>query len=156
METFKRYWAHANEYNLPQDLFQLHTFFLFCYFSNSLAFVTGWFLCPLMLIMICLFWTYIWNIQWSWSFYVCLLCGVLLYDSNPICKKCWLCLCKLSHACWWFGTPLVYELFLLAKDVFLSTHVLVYRSPECVLGHLSWLHKPLRDTARCDMYSYRS
>ncbi len=36
----------------------------------------------------CLFWTCKWNIQGRWSLYVRILCGLLLCDSSPICKKC--------------------------------------------------------------------
>ncbi len=43
-----------------------------------------------------LFWTYIWNIQWSWSLCVCILCGLLSCDSCGLCKKCWLCLQTLT------------------------------------------------------------
>ncbi len=38
-------------------IFPLLTFFHFCYFSDSLVFFSGWFLCLLMLILFCLFWT---------------------------------------------------------------------------------------------------
>ncbi len=43
--------------------------------------------CLLIMILFCLFSTYIWNIQWRWSFYVHLLRGLLLCDSSPICMK---------------------------------------------------------------------
>ncbi len=34
-------------------------------------------------------WTCIWNIQWMWSLYVHILCGLLSLDGISICKKCW-------------------------------------------------------------------
>ncbi len=45
----------------------------FFYFCDSLAFVSGWFVILLMSILFCFFWTWLWNIQWRWSIYVCLL-----------------------------------------------------------------------------------
>ncbi len=45
------------------------------------------------LILFYMFWICIWNIQWRWSIYICILCGVLSCDSSPICKKYWLCRC---------------------------------------------------------------
>ncbi len=47
----------------------------------------------------------IWNIQWRWSLYVRILCGLLSCDSSPICKKCWSCLCLPLHSWWRFGMP---------------------------------------------------
>ncbi len=45
--------------------------------------MTGWFTCLLVLMLFCLFWTGIWNIQWRWSHYVRILCGLLIsYDSH--------------------------------------------------------------------------
>ncbi len=38
-----------------------------------------------MSIQFCLFWTYIWNIQWRWSVYVHTLCGLLSCYCSPIC-----------------------------------------------------------------------
>ncbi len=46
-----------------------------CYLSDSLTFTSNWFLCLLISILFCLFWTCIWNIQWTWwrwSVYVCI------------------------------------------------------------------------------------
>ncbi len=37
--------------------------------------VFSWFLYLLMLMLFCLFWTCIWNIQWRWSCYVDIWCG---------------------------------------------------------------------------------
>ncbi len=54
----------------PEDLFPLLIFIHFYHFSDSLTFIFNWFLCLLMLIIFCLFWTSILNIQWSCSFYV--------------------------------------------------------------------------------------
>ncbi len=33
-------------------------------------------------------WVWLWNIQQGWSFFVCILCDLLLYTCNPIYKKC--------------------------------------------------------------------
>ncbi len=33
-------------------------------------------------------WTYMRNIQWKWPLNVCILRGLLLRDSSPMCKKC--------------------------------------------------------------------
>ncbi len=43
----------------------------------------------------CLFWTYIWNIQWRCSHYVRMLCGLLVCDSNPDMSELFLCLYTL-------------------------------------------------------------
>ncbi len=74
----------------------------------SFTFVTFFILWPLSLDIdpvFCLFWTCIWNIQWRWSLYVHILCGLLWCDSSPMCKKCWSCLCIPLHSWWWFGMP---------------------------------------------------
>ncbi len=49
-------------------------------------------------ILSCLFWNCIWNIQWRWSLYIHILCGLLSCDSSPICKKCWSCFCIPLHS----------------------------------------------------------
>ncbi len=54
---------------------------------DSLAFVYCYSRCLLMLILFCLFWTYIWNIQWRWSIYLHILHDLLSCDNSPICKK---------------------------------------------------------------------
>ncbi len=56
----------------------------------------------LILILSCLFWTCIWNIQWRWSLYIHIFCGLLSCDSTPICKTCWACLCIPLHSWWQF------------------------------------------------------
>ncbi len=50
-------------------------------------------------------WTCIWNIQWRWSLYVRILCGLLSCDSSPICKKCWSFRCIPLHSWWRFAIP---------------------------------------------------
>ncbi len=55
------------------------TFIYFYYIYDSLAFVSSYFLYLLMLLLSWLFLNYIWNIQWSWSLYVHILCGVIMY-----------------------------------------------------------------------------
>ncbi len=45
------------------------------------------FLIDCFVLMFCLFWTYIWNIQWKWLLYVRILCGLLLCDCHHTCKK---------------------------------------------------------------------
>ncbi len=65
--------------------------------------------------LVCLFWTYIWNIQWRWSLYVHILCGLLSSDS--MFNTCWSPLCS----CWWFRMPLGYEL-----AVFVTQRVFLY------------------------------
>ncbi len=65
-----------------------------------------------------LFWTYIWNIQWRCSLYVCILCGLLLCDSSHMCKKCWLCFWTPLYSCWWFGMSMDCELSWLPKVFF--------------------------------------
>ncbi len=77
-ELRRRYW------NYTLNSFLVH----FCYLFDSLAFVSCCFYCLLMLILFSLFWTYIWNIQWRWSLYVQILCGLLSCDINPIYNKC--------------------------------------------------------------------
>ncbi len=104
------------------DLKREWHFIHFCYFSNSLAFVSGWFMCLLMSILFCLFWTYIWNIQWRWSLYICVLCSLLSCDRSSMCKKCWLCLCTSLHLCWWLGMLLDYELFFLSTSALCCVH----------------------------------
>ncbi len=77
-------------------------------------------------------------ISWYWSCFVCsiltymkytvelvclhtyILYGLLSCDSSLTCKKCWLCLCTPLHSCWWFRTPLDYELSLLLDILFLD------------------------------------
>ncbi len=76
--------------------------------------------CRLMLILFNLFWNYIWNIQCRWSLYICILCGLLPWDSSHMCKTSWLCLCIPSHCCWWFGISLDYELSVLSKVFYLT------------------------------------
>ncbi len=102
----------------PEDLFPLLIFINFYHFSDSLTFIFNWFLCLLMLIIFCLFWTSILNIQWSWSFYVYIYFIFLSCDSSRMCKNYWLCLCTLLHSCCRFRNPPEYELFLLPKVVF--------------------------------------
>ncbi len=63
-----------------------YSLLLHFYFSDSLAFVSSWFLCLLILIVFYLFWTIIWNRQWRWSLYIHILCGLLLCGSGLICK----------------------------------------------------------------------
>ncbi len=55
-----------------------------------------------MTILFCLFWTYIWNIQWRWSFYVQILCFLKQVTAMIMCKKCWTFLCTHLHSCWCF------------------------------------------------------
>ncbi len=105
----------------PEDLFPLPAFIHCCYFYDSMAFVSGCFLCLLVSILFCLLWIYMWNIQWKWSHYIHELCGWLSCDSSPMCKKYWLCLCTPLHSCWWFGMPLDYGLFLLPNDFLTCT-----------------------------------
>ncbi len=58
--------------------FLLKTSF-YCFLSLTfITFLIHWPLSPaassvLMTILFCLFWAYIWNIQWRWSLYVCIL-----------------------------------------------------------------------------------
>ncbi len=54
----------------------LFTFIDLCYLFHSLVFVSCFYYL-LMSILFCLFWLYIWNIQWRWSLYVYILCGLL-------------------------------------------------------------------------------
>ncbi len=63
------------------------------------------FWCLLVLILFCLFWTYIWNIQWKWSLYVCILHGFLLSDNSSICKKC--CVFAYLYSLAQSGEPLL-------------------------------------------------
>ncbi len=61
------------------------------------------------------FWMYIWNIQWRWSLYIPILCGLLSCDSISICKKC--CHVFAHHYTHDenLERPMFYELFLLPK-----------------------------------------
>ncbi len=90
-----------------------------CYFSKSLDLVSDWLLCQLVLILFCLLWCYIWIIQWRLSFYICILSGVVFWDSSPIHKKCWLCLYKPLHSYWRFWKPLENDVSLLPNVFFL-------------------------------------
>ncbi len=65
-----------------------------------------------MLILFCLFLTYIWNIQWNCFFYIHILYGLLSYHSSPIRSV----RCSFyTFNCRWFGMPLDYALRLLSK-----------------------------------------
>ncbi len=84
-------------------LYYFHLRFI-CYFSDSFAFLSGRFLCLLILILFCLFRTYIYHVYEIYSgggpsMYNC---GLLLCDRSHMCKK---CLCTPLHSCWWFGKP---------------------------------------------------
>ncbi len=71
-----------------EDFFPLFTLFHFCQKFDSLAFVSCFFKCLLLLIMFGLFWTCKWNIQWRWFLYIYIFCGLLPCDSSPVCKRC--------------------------------------------------------------------
>ncbi len=80
-------------------LFPLLTFIHFLLLFYSLAFACLQFL--QMSTLFCLFWTYIWSIQWRCSFCVHILSGLLSCDSSRICKKC----CVFAH-CYTFDDEL--------------------------------------------------
>ncbi len=87
------------------------TFIHFCYFSDSLDFVSGWLLFLLMSILFHFFLMYTWKLLWGnplRSYSVCL----LSCDSSPTCQKCWSVSCISLNCGWWFWLPLDYELSL--------------------------------------------
>ncbi len=81
----------------PEDLLPLLTFFHFCYLLLPFLFID---LCLLLLLVspdVDPVWLvldlHMKYIQWRWSSYVHIVCGLLLCDSSPIYKMC----CCLSH-----------------------------------------------------------
>ncbi len=79
-------WDYAHVYYIYGCTYTYNIIYqktLWTYMCNRCSF-----LCLLMSIPVCLFWTYIWHIQWRWSPYVHILCGLLSSDSSPIYKKC--------------------------------------------------------------------
>ncbi len=104
-------------------LLSMHCLLLF-------TFVTFWILWPLSPAAssvswyrscLVLFWTYIWNIQWRWCLHVSILCGLLLYDSSPICKKWWAYLCIPLNSDDSSECPMDYEISLV-PNVFCFLH----------------------------------
>ncbi len=102
---------------------------------------------------ICLFWTCMWNIQERWSLYVHILCGLLSCVSNPVCKKYWWCLHTPLHVCWWFGTPLDYELSLLRNVLFLPIWVYYQIKDSCLTSYSFVDYMPLYVYWCLHMYS---
>ncbi len=69
----------------PLSTAYFHSLLLFFWFIGLDSLVSSWFLCLLMSIRFCLFWTYICNMQWWTCFlYVCILCGLLPCGSSPM------------------------------------------------------------------------
>ncbi len=91
--AFKEHWAGPSGCRLLSDLRRSHRNSILNSHRNSILKTS--FHCLLSLIFVTFFihWPLspavsMWTIQWRWSFYIRILCGLLLFDSSPISKKC--------------------------------------------------------------------